>query len=70
MVNKDRNDKYKQQKKKALSFTTKRGVTFSMLTKENIKKNQDELGNQTMTKKSQNVVDTEVDESDEYNRNN
>ena len=70
MVNKDRNDKYKQQKKKSLSFTTKRGVTFSMLTKENIKKNQDELDNQTMTKKSQNVVDTEVDESDEYNRNN
>lgn len=70
MHDKDKNDKYKQQKKKALSFTTKRGITFSMLTKGNIKKNQVEKENQVITKNSQDVTDSEVNGRDEYNGNN
>ena len=70
MHDKDKNDKSKQQKKKALSFTTKRGITFSMLTMGNIKKNLVEMENQMITKNSQDVTNSEVDGRDEYNRNN
>lgn len=70
MHDKDKNDKSKQQKKKALSFTTKRGITFSTLTTGNIKKNLVEMENQMITKNPQDVTDSEVDGRDEYNRNN
>lgn len=70
MFDKIRSDKHKPERKKALSFTTKRGITFSMLTKSNIEKNQIKAENQMITNKSRDVTDSEADGNDEYYRNN
>lgn len=69
-MKKDREEKANKQRKTALSFSTKKGVTFSMFTDSNIKNGQDGKKNHSAIEETQKTIISEVDEDNGYIGNN